>query len=66
MGKLGVPCPQCGSIRVIVGIRPEDPTASESRGVGGKSHVARLHRCSCENCRHAFQHDFAFSEILGG
>jgi hypothetical protein len=62
MDKFGVPCPRCGSVRVIVGVRADRPTATGPVGVDGKAHVPRWHRGSCEDCRHAFQHDFSFSQ----
>ncbi len=62
MEKFGVPCPRCGSVRVVVGGRAERPMADVPAGIDGKAHVPKLHRCSCEECRHAFHHDFSFCE----
>jgi hypothetical protein len=62
MDKFGVPCPQCGSVRVIVGTRAERPAPAGSVGDDGKSLVPQLHRCFCEDCRYTFHHDFAFGE----
>ena len=60
MDKFGVPCPQCGSVKVIVDDRAERPGVSGAVGVNGKPHVPQVHRCACENCRYTFQHDFSF------
>lgn len=63
MDKFGVPCPHCGSVRVVVGGRAEIPSTSRPEGEGGaQAHVPRLHRCACEECRHTFDHDFAFGQ----
>ena len=59
MDKFGVPCPHCGSVRVVVGSKAESPPISRSGG-DGKADVPQLHQCACEDCRHAFHHDFAF------
>lgn len=60
MDDLGVPCPACGSLQVLVGPqsaeRHEFPSPVPIRG-----HVPRLHDCSCRECCHTFRHDFAFS-----
>jgi len=58
MDSFGVPCPQCGSVKVVVGGQADRPTGPA--GNDGKAHVPRLHRCDCQDCRHAFHHDFAF------
>jgi hypothetical protein len=60
MDKFGVPCPQCGSVRVIVGVPAEGPMVAGRVGGEDKPHVPQLHRCSCQDCRHSFHHDFAF------
>ncbi|WP_435017266.1 hypothetical protein TA3x_004866 [Tundrisphaera sp. TA3] len=60
MNKLEVPCPSCGSLEVVVGDRAESPARSPI-GDAEKSFVPRVHRCACRDCRHNFQHDFAFS-----
>jgi hypothetical protein len=62
MDKFGVPCPRCGSVRVIVGGRAEGPMVAGSVVGDGKAHVPQLHRCACEDCRHTFHHDLAFCE----
>lgn len=61
MNTLDVPCPRCGSVEVVVVGRAEAPAASDWAGEDAKAHVPRLHRCHCQNCRHAFHHDFAFA-----
>lgn len=61
MNTLDVPCPQCGSVEVAVGGPAEPPATFDMGGGESKAHVPRLHLCLCKNCRHAFQHDFAFS-----
>ncbi len=60
MDNLGVPCPSCGSVEVVVGAPADLPVASFI-GDDGKAHVARFHDCTCKGCRHKFHHDFAFS-----
>ncbi|WP_435009787.1 hypothetical protein P12x_001027 [Tundrisphaera lichenicola] len=62
MNTLDVPCPQCGSVEVVVGGPTEPPTTQDWAGGESSSHVPRLHICHCKNCRHTFQHDFAFSD----
>jgi ribosomal protein S27E len=59
MDKFGVPCPQCGSVRVVVGSKEELPSTSRPEG-DDTAHVPLIYRCSCEDCRHRFHHDFAF------
>jgi hypothetical protein len=59
MDKFDVPCPQCGSVRVVVGSKAESPSISRPEG-DDKAHVPQLYRCACEDCRHTFHHDFAF------
>ena len=60
MEDLGVPCPLCGSVEVVVGPRSELSQRSDDSGLA-KGHVPQLHDCSCRGCRHRFRHDFAFS-----
>jgi hypothetical protein len=60
MDKFGVPCPRCGSVRVIVDGRAEGPMIAGPVGGYNKAHVPQLHRCACEDCRHTFHHDFAY------
>ncbi len=60
MNHLAVPCPSCGSIEVVVG-GPENQPAVAAEGGNEKPYIPQFHRCSCKACRHAFQHDFAFS-----
>ena len=61
MDNLGVPCPACGSVEVLVSPRSEAPRRAEGAGDPFKGHVPQLHNCACNGCRHRFQHDFAFS-----
>jgi len=60
MESFGVPCPHCGSVRVVVGGQAGLPIGPGPVGDDGKAHVPKLHRCDCQDCRHAFHHDFAF------
>ena len=60
MEDLGVPCPLCGSVEVVVGPRTE-PARSVADATVQHGHVPQLHDCSCRGCRHRFRHDFAFS-----
>ncbi len=60
MNHLAVPCPSCGSIEVVVGGRANLPEVSPE-GDNQKLYVPQCHRCTCMECRHIFQHDFAFS-----
>lgn len=60
MDKFGVPCPQCGSVRVVVGSRTGPPVDPSTVTEHGNRHIPQLHRCACEDCRHTFDHDFAF------
>jgi hypothetical protein len=62
MEKFGVPCPQCGSVRVIVGDKAIVSLIVGSITPESKPHLSQLHRCSCQDCRHTFQHDFSFCE----
>jgi len=62
MDKLGVPCPQCGSIRVIVGDRAAGRAINRPIDGPEKPRLPLLHRCSCQDCRHTFEHDFSFCE----
>ena len=59
MENLAVPCPSCGSIEVVVGGPASLPVAAQ--GGGEKSYIPQFHRCTCRECRHTFEHDFAFS-----
>ncbi len=61
MEKFGVPCPQCGSVRVVVRDRVEPPRDHGTERSDVPSRAPQVHRCSCENCRHTFRHDFAFT-----
>ncbi len=62
MEDLGVPCPSCGSLEVVVGRKTESPSIRESAGLDSlKGHVPQMHDCSCKGCRHTFRHDFGFS-----
>ena len=61
MEDLGVPCPLCGSVEVVVGPRADQAPPGRRLGRDPKGHVPQLHDCSCRGCRHRFQHDFAFS-----
>ena len=60
MEDLGVPCPLCGSVEVVVGPRADLARRDDDAG-SPKGHVPQLHDCSCRGCRHRFRHDFAFS-----
>jgi hypothetical protein len=60
MSYLEVPCPSCGSIEVVVGGRADLPAVAPGGG-DEKPYVPLCHRCTCMECRHTFQHDFAFS-----
>jgi len=60
MEDLGVPCPLCGSVEVVVGPRADLAKRTDTAG-SSPGHVPQLHDCSCRGCRHRFQHDFAFS-----
>ena len=60
MKNLEVPCPSCGSIEVVVSGRADLPVVAPD-GAGEKPYVPQCHRCTCTECRHSFQHDFAFS-----
>ena len=59
MESFGVPCPHCGSVRVVVG-SPAQANAAGGQVGEGQGHVPKVHRCDCQDCRHAFHHDFAF------
>ena len=60
MEDLGVPCPLCGSVEVVVGPPAEEGQQTlEVPTLPG--HVPQLHDCACRGCRHRFRHDFAFS-----
>ena len=61
MHDLGVPCPLCGSVEVVVGQRSETPSQADGAGDASKGHIPQLHDCACRGCRHRFRHDFAFS-----
>lgn len=60
MNNLAVPCPSCGSIEVVVEGRADLPVLAPGGG-DEKPYVPRCHPCTCTECRHTFQHDFAFS-----
>ena len=57
---LGVPCPACGSLQVLVGPRTRDRRESADPALA-PGHISRLHDCACRECAHNFRHDFAFS-----
>ncbi len=59
MNHLDVPCPSCGSIEVVVGGRANLPVNVPDGG-GDEPYVPQYHRCTCRECRHTFEHDFAF------